>query len=78
MPAMTEEQITDRIAEYLRGNYGETLVRCEFLQEELNDEGTGTVGIECTVRVGASESDWQKTFTFRDGEIADMTAKRLG
>lgn len=77
MPPMTEEQVTDRIAAYLRSNYGETLVSCEFLDDQLNEEGTGRLVTECTVRVGGSTSDWRKTFTFRDGEIVNMTWKRL-
>ena len=78
MPAMTREQITDRIAAYLRSHYGETLVRCDFLEDELDDVGSGRLVTECTVRVGASNSDWRKTFTFRDGEITNMTWQRLG
>ncbi len=76
--AMTDQEITDRIAAYLRANYGETLVRCEFLDDQLNDDGDGRLVTECTVRVGASNSDWRKTFTFRSGEIVNMTWQRLG
>jgi len=53
-------------------------VRCEFLDDQLNDDGDGRLVTECTVRVGASNSDWRKTFTFRSGEIVNMTWQRLG
>jgi len=76
--AMTDQEITDKIAAYLRSNYGETLVRCEFLDDQLNEQGDGQLVTECTVRVGASTSDWRKTFTFRDGDIVNMTWQRLG
>ena len=77
MAPMTEQEIIDKIAAYLRSNYGETLVRCEFLDDQLNDEGDGRLVTECTVRVGASTSNWRKTFTFRNGEIVNMTWQRL-
>ncbi len=75
---LTEQEITDKIAAYLMSNYGETLVRCEFLDDQLNDSGDGRLVTECTVRVGASNSDWRKTFTFRSGDIVNMTWQRLG
>lgn len=76
--ALTEQEITDKIAAYLLSNYGETLVRCEILDDQLNDSGDGRLVTECTVRVGASNSDWRKTFTFRGGTIVNMTWQRLG
>lgn len=75
--ALTEQEITDQIAAYLLRNYGETLVRCEFLGNQLSASGDGRLVTECTVRVGARNSDWRKTFTFRDGEIVNMTWQRL-
>lgn len=76
--ALTAQEITDKIAAYLLSNYGETLVRCEILDDQLNDSGDGRLVTECTVRVGASNSDWRKTFTFRSGGIVNMTWQRLG
>ncbi|MGC9319287.1 MAG: hypothetical protein ACP5KN_14740 [Armatimonadota bacterium] len=78
MPTLGEEQINQKIAAYLKRNYGEELMECEILQDELNEEGDGRLVTKCEVRVGASRSLWQKTFTFRGGDIVDMSWRRLG
>jgi hypothetical protein len=52
-------------------------VDCEVLQDELSEGGDGRLVTRCRVRVGASESLWQKTFTFRGEEIVNMTWRRI-
>jgi len=78
MPTLTQEQIEQKVGAYLKSNYGEDLVECEVLQDELSDDGDGRLVTKCTVRVGGSQSLWQKTFTFRGEEIVNMTWRRLG
>jgi hypothetical protein len=78
MPTLNQAEIDQKVGAYLKSNYGEELVNCEVLQDELSDEGDGRLVTKCTVRVGGSESLWQKTFTFRDNEIVNMTWRRLG
>lgn len=78
MPVLTQEQIEQKVARYLKSTYGEDLVECEVLQDELNEDGDGRLITRCRVRVGGAESLWQKTFTFRDEEIVNMTWRRLG
>lgn len=78
MPTLNQAQIEQKVGAYLKSNYGEDLVDCEVLQDELNEDGDGRLVTKCRVRVGASESLWQKTFTFRDSEIVNMTWRRLG
>lgn len=78
MPTLTQTEIDQKVGAYLKSNYGEDLVDCEVLQDELSDDGDGRLVTKCRVRVGASESLWQKTFTFRGSEIVNMTWRRLG
>ncbi|NLO05799.1 MAG: hypothetical protein GX131_08205 [candidate division WS1 bacterium] len=78
MPTLDQTQIEQKVGAYLRSHYGEELRECEVLQDELNDDGDGRLVTRCRVRVGGSESLWQKTFTFRNSEIVNMTWKRLG
>jgi len=78
MATLTQEQIEQKVGSYLRSTYGEELVECEVLQDELSEDGDGRLVTKCRVRVGGSESLWQKTFTFRDEEIVNMTWRRLG
>jgi hypothetical protein len=77
MPTLSQSEIDQKVGSYLKSNYGEDLVNCEVLQDELNEDGDGRLVTKCKVRVGASESLWQKTFTFRDSEIVNMTWRRL-
>ena len=77
MAELTQEQIERKIAAYLKSNYGEDLVDCEVLQDELSEGGDGRLVTRCRGRVGASESLWQKTFTFRGEEIVNMTWRRI-
>lgn len=78
MPTLTQEQIEQKVGSYLRSTYGEDLMDCEVLQDELSEDGDGRLVTKCRVRVGPSESLWQKTFTFRGNEIVNMTWRRLG
>ena len=78
MATLSQAEIDQKVGAYLRSNYGEDLVDCEVLQDELSDDGDGRLVTKCRVRVGGAESEWQKTFTLRDSEIVSMTWKRLG
>jgi len=63
--------------EYLKTHYGEDTVRMDVLNNNVTD-GNGTLTVECTVSVGGAQSDWRKTFTFRDGKVVNMTWRHLG
>jgi hypothetical protein len=49
----------------------------DVLSNNVND-GDGALTVECTVSVGGSRSNWRKTFTFRSGEVTNMTWRVLG
>lgn len=73
----TEEDLLHKAQAYLRSHYGEDTVRMDVLNNAVED-GTGKLHVECTVSVGGSRSDWRKTFTFRNGEVTNMTWRYLG
>jgi hypothetical protein len=73
---LTQEDLLDAAKAYLKSHYGEDTVRMDVLSDTVSD-GTGDLEVECTVSVGGSQSDWRKTFSFRDGEIANMSARFL-
>ncbi|MGI5819325.1 MAG: hypothetical protein ACOX9R_14645 [Armatimonadota bacterium] len=78
MPTLDQAQIEQKVGSYLKAHYGEDLVSCEVLQDDLNEDGDGRLVTKCRVSVGGSESLWQKTFTLRANEIVNMTWRRLG
>lgn len=73
----TEEQLLRQAQAYLRSQYGEDTVRMDVLRNDVED-GNGTLMVECTVSIGGSHSNWRKTFTFRNGEVKNMTWRHLG
>ena len=74
---VTTDQLVETCAEYLAETYGEQLLEYDILSNSAQD-GDGQLTMECTVRAGASTSRWQKTFTFREGEVTNMTWRYLG
>jgi len=75
--ALTEEDLLQRAQAYLKTHYGEDTVRMEVLSNDV-EEGNGKLHVECTVRIGGANSDWRKTFTFRNGQVTNMTWRYLG
>ena len=73
---LTQEDLIEAAKAYLKSHYGEDTVRMDVLSNTVST-GTGEMNVECTVSVHGSQSDWNKTFTFRDGEIVDMRARFL-
>ena len=75
--ALTEQDLIKKCSDYLRATYSEELVDYDILDNEASD-GTGELTMEGAVRAGGGLSRWQKTFTFRDGRIANMNWRHLG
>lgn len=73
---ITQDDLIDAAKAYLKSHYGEDTVRMDVLSNTVSS-GTGDMNVECTVSVHGRQSDWNKTFTFRDGEVVDMSARRL-
>ncbi len=71
-----EAQLISKASAYLKQHYGEDTVRMDVLDNRV-ENGTGTFRVECTVSVGGSRSDWQKTFYFTDGHVVNMSARFL-
>ncbi len=74
---LTVDTMLERAQAYLKRNYGEDTVRMDVLENNVIG-GEGKLRVECTVSVGGHHSDWQKVFTFADGEVTGMTWRRLG
>lgn len=72
-----QQELLRKAQEYLKTHYGEDTVRMDVLNNNVTD-GNGTLTVECTVSVGGAQSDWRKTFTFRDGKVVNMTWRHLG
>ncbi len=72
-----QDVLLQKAQSYLKSRYGEDTVRMDVLKNSVQD-GNGTLAVECTVRIGGATSDWQKTFTFRNGEVTGMDWKYLG
>jgi hypothetical protein len=77
MSESTEATLIATCADYLQTTYGEELLEWEILDNSV-DEGNGRLRMECVVRAGASRSRWQKTFTFKNGRVSNMTWQYLG
>lgn len=73
---LTEQEAIEKAKAYLKRTYGEDTLRMDVLDNSIDEDG-GSMKVECTVSVGGRQSDWQKTFHFGDGEVQDMSAKRL-
>ena len=74
---LTQEDLLQTAQAYLKSHYGEDTVRMDVLSDSVAD-GNGALTVECTVSVGGSPSNWRKTFTFRDGQVVNMTWRHLG
>ena len=77
MPDSAESALIETCADYLRTTYGEELLEWDILDNSV-DDGSGRLRMDCVVRTGSSRSRWQKTFTFRNGKVANMTWQYLG
>jgi len=74
---VAQDELLQKAQTYLKSVYGEDTVRMDVLSDGVED-GNGALTVECTVSVGGSHSNWRKTFTFRDGEVVNMTWRHLG
>ena len=74
---VAQDQLLHQAQAYLKSQYGEDTVRMDVLRNEVED-GNGTLTVECTVSIGGSPSNWRKTFTFKNGEVRNMTWRHLG
>lgn len=74
---LTVDTMLQKAQAYLKRNYGEDTVRMDILDNNVVD-GNGKLRVECTVSVGGRHSDWQKVFTFSNGEVTDMSWRHLG
>ena len=74
----TEQELLTKVQSYLKTQYGEDTVRMDVLSNNVDDEGNGALTVECTVSIGGSHSHWRKTFTFRNGQVRNMTWRHLG
>lgn len=72
-----QEQLLQQAQTYLKSQYGEDTVRMDVLSNEVED-GNGALTVECTVSIGGSHSNWRKTFTFKNGQVRNMTWRHLG
>ena len=68
---MTEEELKTRAIAYLKSHYSEDTVRMDVQNNSVTD-GNGELHVDCTVRIGGSESDWTKWFTFVNGDVTRM------
>lgn len=74
---LTEKDLLLKAQVYLKDHYGEDTVRMDVLNNTV-DEGNGALTVECTVSIGGAHSNWRKTFTFKNGEVTNMTWRHLG
>jgi hypothetical protein len=69
-----EGPLVEAAKRYLKERYGEETVAMTVTTNGV-EGGSGVLAVDCTVRYGGSTSDWSKKFTFRDGRVADMSAR---
>ena len=72
---MTEQPMKDKAIRYLKSQYGEDTV-CMDVTGNGVENGNGVLAVDCTVSVGGAHSDWSKKFTFRNGDVTNMTWRR--
>lgn len=68
----SEKELTDKARAYLKDVYGEDTVSMTVTENDVED-GNGVLAVECTVRISGEESDWFKEFTFKHGQVTNMT-----
>lgn len=71
MSELSEEELKQRAIAYLRIHYGEETVSMD-VRNNSAQSGDGELHVDCRVRIGSSESDWTKWFTFSGGEVTRM------
>jgi|LSQX01.2.fsa_nt_gb hypothetical protein len=74
---ISEQELLQTAQVYLKKQYGEDTVRMDVLSNQVS-AGSGSLTVECRVSVGGAQSDWRKTFTFREGRVVNMTWQHLG
>jgi hypothetical protein len=72
---MNEQEMIEKAKIYLKQNYGEDTVSMDVTDNSVADDGNGMLGVDCTVSVGGSHSDWSKKFHFKNGDISRMDWK---
>ncbi|MHB8997191.1 MAG: hypothetical protein ACYC63_18245 [Armatimonadota bacterium] len=73
---LTQQQMIEKAKAYLKSHYGEDTVRMDVLSNDVED-GCGALSVECTVSIGGSHSDWRKVFTFKNGNVTNMSWRQL-
>ena len=72
---MDQKTMVEKCKKYLKVVYGEDTVSMDVTNDAVKD-GNGILSVDCTVLIGGSPSDWSKKFTFKKGEVTDMTWRR--
>jgi hypothetical protein len=72
--ADAEGPLVEAATRYLKERYGEDTVSMTVTHNSVTD-GTGVLGVDCTVRFGGTISDWSKKFTFAGDKIVTMSAR---
>jgi hypothetical protein len=67
-----EDVLTAKAKRYLKDIYGEDTVSMTVTDNEVED-GNGILSVECTVLISGEKSDWRKEFTFKNGQVTNMT-----
>jgi hypothetical protein len=70
----TEGPLLEAAMRYLKAQYGEDTVSMTVTANRV-EQGDGVLAVDCTVRYGGVTSDWSKSFTFRRGRVASMSAR---
>lgn len=70
------DEMLEKAKAYLKSHYGEDTVRMDVVDNAV-EGGEGALKVECTVTFGGRTSDWAKAFHFSDGEVVNMTARRM-
>jgi len=71
-----EAALIETAKEYLKETYGEDTVKMTVKTNTVKD-GKGQMNVDCTVSVGGSRSNWNKTFFFENGEVVKMNYRML-
>lgn len=71
-----EEELLSAAKRHLKRRYLETTISMDIIENKVA-KGNGQFKVFCAVKsLGLFRSDWIKTFTFKDGKIVSMQAKR--
>ena len=69
-----EAPLIEAAKRYLKDQYGEDTVSMLVTHNGV-ENGSGVLGVDCTVSIGGATSDWSKKFTFRGGKVTTMSAR---